>query len=197
MMGVSYSGDAEADKLEMIVSATAGLDLQEIAGPETTRSAAVKGDFVAASNAPTTKLVSDLETVLREDRQTAAITLTLGSVEREVFVATGAFEPTAVPGLPGEKIAIYAVSKPSVWNGGGGGNVDSLLKTVGDFTGVQVIDGTRSGSVQTAWVYEASQRRRAGPLEVSQVFENVARQTGFSFRKERRRVRVLEMRKGD
>lgn len=165
---------------------------QEIEGDDDLLNRRILGDFIVREGLPSEKTVSLFELVLRRDIK-IPVRMTFREVPREVIVARGKYRFTPVPGRAGDTIEIYdeRLLTPSRIGGGGGGSGDlaTFLRSVGWYLNDRVVnevEGPPKGNLN--W----HENFAAEGIKVPElVLQHLTEQTGLTFTKETRRVRVL------
>ncbi len=173
-----------------VLSYIAGIYPQEVEGDKELLASRVLGDFIVREGVRKGKIVRELQDILRRDLK-LPVTMTFREVPREVIVARGSFRFTQIPGRRPGWVEIHGerlTEDPSV-GGGGGGDFDKFLMSVGSYLNRHVVNEVEvppKGRVQ--WHYN---HRREGRQNPDLVLRRLTQQTGLTFTKETRRVRVL------
>ena len=156
----------------------------------------VGGDWIVREGIPAEVLVQPLEAILqRAIRQ--RITLALRRVEREVVVARGRYRPSPLPGRADGEIEVYA-REPAQDDerGDGVGAFPSFLRGLAEWIRRPILNEVESppkGNI--GWHYnqrEAStERTRRGDGDEALVLKHLEEQTGLTFAREKRPIRIL------
>jgi len=168
----------------------AGIYPQDVEGDQELLEASVLGDFIVREGVRPEKTVRDFERILRRDLK-IPVKMAFREVPREVIIARGTYRLTPVPGRRPGWIEIYGerlTEDPSV-GGGGGGDFDEFLMSVGWYLNRHVVNEVEAppkGRVR--WHYNYKREGRQNP---DLALQHLSEQTGLTFAKETRRVRVL------
>jgi RNA polymerase sigma factor (sigma-70 family) len=172
---------------------------EELEGDRDLLKVPLDADFIARDGAPPAAIVAGMEKLLRKDFQLPA-QLHFQQVERKVYVASGKYKFTPVPGRPADRIELYGKNlsaNPGI-GGGGSGTFAEFLQWTGRFTGKRVLAGKIENlpKARISWhdngpdvPFTDEQWQEAHNPEG--VFKHLTEQTGLTFREETRRVRIL------
>jgi hypothetical protein len=126
------------------------------------------------------------------------ISLTFHKVERDVVVARGAYHPSPVKGRMTNEIEICAKEVVPGGGGAGGGTGDfgMFLKWVGEWIGRPVVSEVEAAPKgQIAWYYNernpSTEQTRREDHEEAMVLQHLQDQTGLTFTRERKSIRIL------
>jgi hypothetical protein len=169
----------------------------EIEGDPELLKTEVGGDWIVREGAAVEQLVQPLEAILqRAIRQ--RITLAFRRVEREVVVARGRYRPSPLPGHADGEIEVYAreLAKDDD-RGNGVGDFPTFLKGMAEWIIrrpiLNEVESSPKGYI--TWHYnrrEAStEQTRRGDGDERLVLKHLEEQTGLTFARERRPIRIL------
>ncbi len=157
----------------------------------------VTGDWICRDGADVERKVHALEVTIQRVLR-LRITLTFRQVERDVVVARGTYHHTPLEGRAANAIEIYGkqVVPGGGGAGGGTGTFSEFLKWVGEWIGrpvVSEVEAPPKGSI--TWCYNrrrpsTEQTRREDHDEAS-VLQHLREQTGLTFTRERKPIRIL------
>ncbi len=175
--------------IRSVLKSIANIYPQEVEGDEELLNAGIRGDFIVREGVALEKSVRDLQDILQRDLK-LPVKMTFREVPREVIVARGAYRFTPVPGRPAGQIEIYGEKLEDPYTGGGGsGDFNDFLNWVGMYVNQRVINGVSSPPESEVKWHDNHQRE--GSRQSDLVLQHLAEQTGLTFTKETRRVRVL------
>jgi RNA polymerase sigma factor (sigma-70 family) len=159
----------------------------------------VTGDWVVRVGAEPEKVAAALETILRGECG-LNLALAVKEDERDVFVLSGKYAAKPLPGS-GNEIEIYA-RELTDRNGGGGGTGDLglMAERVEDHIDFPIVLGRVEGAPkQVTWHYnyrlKATDEQRKEDRDPEAVMKNLTAQTGLTATKEKRKIKVLEVKK--
>ena len=173
-----------------------GLYSYEIEGDSELLKTEVGGDWIVREGIPAEELVQPLDAILQRAIR-RRITLALRRVEREVVVARGRYRPSPLPGRAEGEIDVYA-REPAQDDerGDGGGAFPSFLRGLAEWIRRPILNEVQSppkGNI--GWHYnqrEAStERTRRGDGNGTLVLKHLEEQTGLTFAREKRPIRIL------
>ncbi len=177
----------------------------------------VTGDFVTRKDAPLSKLVPQLERILRDECK-LDIRLTLKTEEQPVFVVSGAFKPNPPAWRPKGELDVYAteeglykdhgrrevrpngdvirVDSEIVASIGYHGTPTAFVRFVGSRLGTRMVWDTPLPSLPIiSWINHTlrnpTEQQAADDRDPEKVLANVSAQTGLVFKKKVRKVEVL------
>ena len=191
-----------------VLSRVTGIKSHEIEGPQKLLKTEVTGDWIVEPTQSQTKIVADLETILRDDCE-LPIRLQIKSVEREVYVVSGDYQFSPLPDQPDEETMIYEKSttktdpiqifgKQLYPNSGGGGTGDfnTFLKWLGRWIKTPLVNEVQAGPQrELTWrlnkpsPFTDQQMKEATDPDL--VLPNITKQTGLTFSKETRTIKIL------
>jgi hypothetical protein len=189
--GMSFGKQDVRTVLRMV----ARMKAYRIEGDEELLGTGISGDFIVREGVPAEKIVRDLEAMLRRDLR-LAVKMGFGEVEREVIVARGSYRFAPVPDHPPDRIELYGekLDDPSLGDGGSGDLV-KFLWSVGRYLDKQVVNEV--DSPPEGILHWHNNYRREGSKTPDLVLQHLTEQTGLTFTKETRRVRVLFVERTD
>jgi hypothetical protein len=169
----------------------------EIDGDRDLLDTIVTGDWVFRDGLEDERKVHALEVIIQRVLR-LRISLTFRQVERDVVVARGAYHHNPLEGRAADAIEIYGKEVVPGGGGAGGGTGDfaKFLKWVGEWIGrpvVSEVEAPPKGRI--TWYYNqrhpfTEQMRREDHEEAS-VLRHLQEQTGLTFTRERRPIRIL------
>ena len=175
----------------------AGLSRFEYEVAENLKDVNIPGDWVLRKGSPRELRIAALERIVQESTSRPIVFREL-LVEREVIVARGTFRFQPLSGTYDDSwIHVYADQlEPEERSGGGSGSLERFIRSLGEVNfNRQVFDetqGDRDIEVNYGWHQSgyvrliADEKEKAEKLQM--VLDNVSRQTGLTFRIERRMV---------
>jgi hypothetical protein len=159
--------------------------------------ATIPGDWIYREGAPLDQMVKALEARLQRTLR-MRVALQFREVERDVVVVGGTYRYSPVANRSNNEVEIYG--KQIVANGGGagggGGTFAEFLQWVGEWIERPVISEVEAPPTQSiSWYYNqrspfTDQTRREDHDEAL-VIQHLQEQTGLSFTRERKHIRIL------
>jgi len=156
----------------------------------------ISGDWVFRQGVPPEELVRPLEAILQRVLR-MRITLAFRQVEHDVVVARGRYRFAPLAGRSHNSIEIYGKQLvESSEDGGGSGKFPEFLRSVGEWIDRPVVNEVETPPNENiGWRYNArfpstEQERRQDRDEAS-VLRHVREQTGLTFAREKKPIRVL------
>lgn len=154
------------------------------------------GDWIVRKDAPQPQLMAALEKIAAQAGHPAKIERR--HVKRDVIVVRGRFalNPVENYGRRRDAIHIYVdkLNEDPSRGGGGSGPIKEFIEWVGSRERCWMIDATGSSTAPVSWRdHDDSSPSRNKSLDAAaldRLWQNLARQTGLEFRKERRAVDV-------
>jgi hypothetical protein len=176
-----------------------GVPNQDVEGDTELLRQHIDGEFVVRTGVPPEKLVPRLEQILREELD-LPIHLALTQEEREVIVVGGKYKSKPRADRNTNMVDLFAVApRNDTEAGGGNGTFDEFLKATGSYISRRLVsDLAAKPRGQITWYYHNRVEVLPGPdpnLDADGVLKNVAAQTGLTFKPEKRKVRVLLVKK--
>jgi len=160
----------------------------------------VTGDFVVRAGADTEKVAAAMETILRKECDIPA-SLAVAEAERDVYVLSGKYESKPLADRKKDQIEVYAVHLTDRNTGGGGtGSVQSMIDHVEGWINARIVLGKIEGApARVEWHYNYrspfTKEQNAEDTDPEAVMKNIAAQTGLTAKMERRKVKVLVVKK--
>jgi hypothetical protein len=168
---------------------------QFVQGDESLLNRGLDGDFVFDVNATPVEIASSLERVLQSEWK-LPIQLRFRTVNQDVFVAKGEWKVEAVaPEFPEVQIYGSYINKNS-GSGGASGDLEEFLRGVGSWIATPVINEVKTPpSAEISWRYQQkspfTKADELGAHDPDSVINNLQPQTGLTFTRETRKVRML------
>lgn len=160
----------------------------------------VTGDWVVRDGADPDKLVAALEQILRKECG-LKVSLAFKDEEREVYVLSGKYVAKPLPGRKENEIEIYAVELSEANGGlGNANNPRDLARAIEGWIEVPIELGTIEGAPKRM-TFRINVRTpttvvsNAEDKDPTKVLENFAAQTGLTAKKEKRKIKVLVVKK--
>jgi hypothetical protein len=157
----------------------------------------VTGDWIYRDGADAERKVHALEATIQRVLR-LRISLTFRRVERDVVVARGAYHHTPLEGREANAIEIYGkqVVPGGGGAGGGTGTFSEFLKWVGEWIGRPVVSEVEAPpKVPITWYYNernpSGERTRREDHDEALVLQHLREQTGLTFTRERKAIRIL------
>jgi hypothetical protein len=169
----------------------------EIDGDRKLFETVVTGDWVFRDGVDDERMVRSLESILQRTLR-LRIAMTFRQVEREVVVARGQYRSSPVTGRAKNQVEIY--SKQIVQNGGGAGGgtgkFSTFLKWVGEWIERPVVSEVRTPPTEEiSWFYNSrspfTEQMRREDHDEALVLQHLKEQTGLTFTRERKPIRIL------
>jgi hypothetical protein len=156
----------------------------------------VSGDWIIRDGVPDEQVIRPFEAILQRALR-RRITLIFRQVERDVVVARGRFRYAPLPGRSDNEIEIYGKSLAEQDGGGGGsGRFSDFLKWVSEWIGRPIVSEVESPPKENVGWHDnqpspfTEQGRREAHDEAL-VLRHLQEQTGLTFTRERRPIRIL------
>jgi beta-lactamase regulating signal transducer with metallopeptidase domain len=166
---------------------------QEVEGDEALVKSKIQGDWIVRKGAPKKDILSGLETILNKECG-LHVKLRLRDVERQVIVASGEFD---FHPFEGRSVYLYDDKPENNGHGGGGGDIESFVRSLGWFVHRRVLSDVKDPPDGFAWLYCGDRpQKNVKKLDVEHVLKHVTAQTGLSFKEESRSVPVLFVERG-
>jgi RNA polymerase sigma factor (sigma-70 family) len=180
---------AEQPTIEALLRCCAGVPRYKLEMDEFDRMEALEGDWVIRKDATQEQSVA---AIAREVSLARNWTLVFNkqTIERDVFVARGAYKPIAPPIAPGQPafLTLY-LDKPAKSTNHSAGDVHALMVTLGETMNTEVIDETDEPRQQGVFWCNDVVGGVTGDLR-AKLLKNVTAQTGISFTPARRPCEV-------
>ncbi|HEV3435960.1 MAG TPA: hypothetical protein VG122_01300, partial [Gemmata sp.] len=159
----------------------------------------VTGDYVVRANADPEKVVVALEKILRKECE-LPVSLAFRDVERDVYVLSGKYESKPLTGRKKDEIALASELGGDTLGNISNGSLQQTIKTVEDWIGVCVALGEIENapeSVECRFHNPALNTKEewAKVRNPEAVMNAIAAQTGLNVKLEKRKVKVLEVKK--
>jgi hypothetical protein len=180
---------AEKPTIEALLRCCAGVPRYKLEMDEFDRMEELEGDWVIRKDTTEEQSVA---AIAREVSLARNWTLVFNkrTVERDVFVARGAYKPTVPPIAPNASpfITLY-LDKPGKPNNHNAGDVHALMVTLGETMNTEVIDETEEPEKQGVFSCSDVGSGVTGDFR-AKLLKNVTTQTGITFTPARRPCEV-------
>jgi len=169
----------------------------EIEGDPEVLKTEVSGDWIYRVGVPDERMAAALESILQRALR-LRITVRFRQVLRDVVVVRGRYRHSPVAGRSKNEVEIYG--KEIVPNGGGagggGGKFPDFLKWVGEWIERPVVSEVEAPPQENIeWFYNArspsTQQMRREDHDEALVLKHLQEQTGLTFTREKKPIRVL------
>lgn len=194
LLGMTFGGPPT---LESVLNFALGLASFEYSGPDALLKREVTGDWIVRPDAPLPARVQALAHILTTALG-RPIQFEKRPVEREVIVAKGTFTfgPLAAA-QPTKSVHLFSGAfAPKDGCGGGLASLPEFLRILGNQIGIPVINQTHGPEANANYANHRSgylkmvYGDRIPPDRLNSLLENVSRQTGLTFTREKRKVEV-------
>ncbi len=162
----------------------------------------VTGDFVVRADADPAKVAAALEKILRKECDLRA-SLSVEEVEREVYVLSGKYEAKPLADRKKDFLEIYGFELTERKTGAGGsGSLQSMADHIEGFCESRIAIGEVAGAPkQVEWHINyrspVTALQRAQDTDAGSVMGNLAAQTGLTAKLEKRKIKVLFVKKAE
>jgi len=168
----------------------------EIEGDPNLLKAEVSGDWIYRVGVPDERMAAALESILQRALR-LRITVKFRLVERDVVVARGRYRHSPVARRSKNQVEIYG--KQIVPNGGGAGGgtgkFPMFLKWVGEWIERPVVSEVEAPPKDIEWFYNArspfTEQMHREDHDEALVLQHLQEQTGLTFTREKKPIRVL------
>ena len=209
--GMMFSGDPATTGYDVsdILDVLFKVKSQSIEGPVELLEARVPGDWVFRAGADESALLMEFQSILQNELSIPA-RLEFREVPRQVYVARGDYKLTPLPNHTGkdslhlesetletDEIEIFGTTLvPNSGAGGGTGEFTEFLSWLGNWIGTPILsEADTLPKNQLTWnLHERSPSTNQSRMEDRDallVLGNITQQTGITFTKEERSVRIL------
>lgn len=172
------------------------VDPAEIEGDPALLQSTVTGDWIFREGVPPVRMVDSLESILQRGLR-LRIRLTFRQVERDVVVARGQYHYLPLPGRSKNEIDLYGHQLVKNKNATSGtGDLPNFLKSVGGFIGRPVVNEVETPPKEPiSWFNHVrspfTERMRQEDHDEALVLQHIQEQTGLTFRREMKPIRVM------
>jgi len=185
-------------RLSEILQYVCGLDIVEYSGPEDLLELRLGGDWIVRRDASKAERLRSLERILYEETG-KNITFKKQRIDTPVVKATGIFQYHRPPGALSENdVQLFAEASSNqshAYTGGGSGTLAQFLRHLTNRTGRRFVDETLSSDMDVSWSDYTSSKlnplssvREKYRYDLALLLENVTKQTGLTFARERRKI---------
>jgi RNA polymerase sigma factor (sigma-70 family) len=188
----------EGVTLGSLVHMTTGFRHTRTAGAVELLDRKVTGDFIVLAGADPGNVVAALEKILRKDCN-LPVALVVKEAERDVFVLSGKYEARPLADRQQNQIEVYASELTDRnFGGGGSGTMQEMADLVEAFVSAPIDVGEILESPnQVQWHFNFrspfTAKENAEDTVSQAVMNNIAAQTGLSVKREKRKIKVLEV----
>lgn len=196
------SGTPTSRPLSHVLESICDMPRQDFEGDKSLLTAQIQGDFSVRDGVPVEKIVARLEDILRNECH-QPIRLRLADENRKVIVAEGDFKFTPVVGSDGQnkkEIEVYGrVLLENGMGGGASGNLNKLFDWTGNFISHRIVNEVASPPDKPVTWHMNDVFDRFGNEKVDEalVLKHLGEQTGLTFSKQIRKVRVLHVERAE
>jgi hypothetical protein len=156
----------------------------------------VAGDWIVRQGVPAEQLLPPLEAILQRALR-LRITLALRRVERDVVVARGRYRPSPLPGHAEGELEVYSRKFDRDDDGASGvGSFPAFLRWTGEWIGRPIVNEVETPpKANVSWhVNErdpSTEQTRREDRDEAMVLKHLQEQTGLTFTREKRPMRIL------
>ena len=212
--GMTFGAD-QGKSLQGILTGATEFSSQEIELSEELREKRIAGDWVVRPGAPAETILRDLEAILRKELS-IPLRLEIKTVKRPVYAARGTYKLTPLEGekaqgrlhltdktITTDRVQIFANAiVPDSGAGGGTGDLDEFLKALGRWIKTPIINEVEKGPAnEISYRYHErspfTDQMQKEDHDAQAVLGNITRQTGLTFTKEDREVKILFATRGE
>ena len=187
----------DGESLKAILSSL-GVQLQRIEGNDQILDQKIPGDWVIRSGTTNDQVVKQLDAILRKELS-LLIRMEFREVKRQVYVMEGTYRFTPVPGEEKTTNEIQVYSQELIPNsgaGGGSGTFTEFLNALSNWISTPLVSEIKTPPAgKVAWSFHArgefTKEMFAEDREPAAVLANITAQTGLTFRKDEKPIRVL------
>jgi beta-lactamase regulating signal transducer with metallopeptidase domain len=186
-----------------LLDALLGIKKQLIDGPPELLARRVPGDWVIRTGVGQEQIVKELAAILNKEGA-APIRMGFREVQRPVYVVDGTYEYKPIPGGHGrDAIDIFGKQPvPNNVSGGGAAGFREFLDWVGQWIGTPIVSELKSPPQSDLSFFAHgrspfTKETEAEDHDAKLVLANITAQTGLSFRKETRPVKILFISRGE
>ena len=201
----SHNTPVKADegvRLVQLVRMTTGFGHTRTEGDAELLERKVTGDFVVRAGAEPEKIAAALEKVLRKEFG-LPVALAVEEVERDVCVLSGTYEAKPLADRKKNLIEVYASELTDRQTGGGGsGTLQKMADLIEGFIESRIAIGKiEGGPKQVEWHFNYrspfTAEQRAQDTDAETVMKNIAAQTGLTAKLEKRKIKILVVKKSE
>jgi RNA polymerase sigma factor (sigma-70 family) len=160
----------------------------------------VTGDFVVRAGADPVKVAAALETILRKECD-LPVSLAVADAERDVYVLSGKYEAKPLPDRKESQIEVYGFELTDRNTGGGGsGSLQEMADHLEGWIEARIaLDKIEGAPKRVEWHFNFrspfTKEQHAEDKDPESVMKNIAAQTGLTVKLEKRKVKVLAVKK--
>lgn len=192
----------EGVRLVQLIRMTTGFGHTRTEGDAGLLEEKVTGDFVVRAGADPAKVAAELEKILRKECS-LNVALAVQEVERDVYILSGKYEAKPLVERKKDRIEIYGFELTDRTTGGGGsGTLQEMADHIEGFIESRVAIGEVQGApkkVEWHFNYRSpfTAQQRAQDTDAEAVVKNITAQTGLTAKLEKRKIKVLTVKKGE
>lgn len=159
----------------------------------------VTGDYIVREGADPEKIIVNLEKILRKECE-LPVSLAFRDVEKDVYVLSGKYESKPLTGRKKNEIAVASELGDQFGGGSFSSSFQAAIACVEDWIGVRIVLGEIEDAPKNVdcLIYQPSINTKeewAKAKNPKTVMNAIAAQTGLSVKLEKRKVKVLEVKK--
>jgi RNA polymerase sigma factor (sigma-70 family) len=187
-------------RLAQLLHVTTGFGSPRTQGDADLLDRKVTGDFVVRAGADPTKVAAALAKILRKECG-LSVSLAVQEVERDVYVLSGKYEAKPLADRKKNQIEVYSFDLTNRRTGGGGsGSLSEMADHVEGFIESPIVVGEVKGAPKTVeWHYNSrspfTAQEWAQDHDAEAVMRNISAQTGLTAKREKRKIKVLMVKK--
>ena len=188
--------------LRQVATMTTGFNHTRVGGDAGLLDRKVTGDFVVRAGADPEKVAAALEKILRKECD-LPVALAVEEVERDVYVLSGKWAAKPLPDRKENQIEVYGFELTERTTGGGGtGSLRGMADHVEGFINAQVaVEKVEGAPRWVEWHFNArspfTEAQRAQDTDPESVMKNIATQTGLTVKLEKRKIKVLVVKRAE
>ncbi len=174
-----------------------GIFPAEIEGDPALLKKTITGDWIYRVGVPNERMVAALESILQRALR-KRITVKFREVERDVVVARGKYRYSPLAGRTKNQVEIYGeeIVPGGGGAGGGSGTFPEFLKWVGEWIERPVVSEVEAPPKDgIEWFYNArspfTEQMRREDHDEAQVLQHLREQTGLTYTREKKSIRIL------
>jgi hypothetical protein len=194
------------DNLRGLVGPLLNIPYTELEGDARLLRTLVKADFIVREKAPEKEILTQFEAILRRDFH-LPVKLSLVEADRPCVVVTGRYKYKSTPDRPAreagsmDKIEVRAgeIGNAPDMDLNAAGAFDALLTNLSDHTGHRFLNEVQEGPGKIIEWHITAYSKSVGVSDerLEAILKNLSEETGLSFKRVNRKVRVLMVERTD